>query len=158
MLTEWDHRFLNLAHHVGRWSKDQSTQVGCVIIGPHREIRAIGYNGFPRGIDDSPGSIRNERPAKYLWTEHAERNAIYQAARIGLTVMGCTMYVPWFPCMDCARAIVQVGIARLVAIRPNTSDSKWGEQFANAITLLQEAGVKLELSDEAVDSSGGQHD
>jgi deoxycytidylate deaminase len=60
--------------------------------------------------------------------------------------------------MDCARAIVQVGIARLVAIRPNTSDSKWGEQFANAITLLQEAGVKLELSDEAVDSSGGQHD
>src|SRR5882724_1578597 len=107
VLTEWDRRFLDLARHVGQWSKDQSRQVGCVIVGPSREIRAIGYNGFPRGADDSPDSLRNTRPNKYLWTEHAERNAIYQAARIGITVSGCTMYLPWFPCMDCARAIVQ---------------------------------------------------
>ena len=144
MLTEWDRRFLDLARHVGQWSKDQSRQVGCVIVGPSREIRAIGYNGFPRGADDSPDSLRNTRPNKYLWTEHAERNAIYQAARIGITVSGCTMYLPWFPCMDCARAIVQVGISRLVALQPDASEKVWGEQFLAAKELLDEASVEIQ--------------
>jgi hypothetical protein len=83
-----------------------STRVGCVIVGTHKEIRAIGYNGFPRGVDDDRDA-RHERPVKYKWTEHAERNAIYSSARAGISIDGCTMYLPWFPCMDCARAIVQ---------------------------------------------------
>src|SRR5271166_5144739 len=114
MSVDWDSRFLDLARYVGQWSKDRSRKVGCVIVGPHREIRAIGYNGFPRGIDDDVAD-RHERPSKYLWTEHAERNAIFEAARIGTPLDGCTMYLPWFPCMACARALVQTGIARLVA-------------------------------------------
>jgi dCMP deaminase len=144
LLSEWDRRFLDLARHVGKWSKDQSRQVGCVIVGPSREIRAIGYNGFPRGADDSPDSLRNSRPNKYLWTEHAERNAIYQAARVGITVSGCTMYLPWFPCMDCARAIVQVGISRLIALQPDVSEETWGEQFLAAKELLDEASVEIQ--------------
>src|ERR1700719_2153770 len=121
MSVDWDERFFNLARHVGEWSKDRSRKVGCVIVGPYHEIRGIGYNGFPRGIDDAAFE-RHERPTKYLWTEHAERNAIFQAARIGTPLDGCTMYLPWFPCMACARAIVQVGIARLVALQPDTLD------------------------------------
>jgi dCMP deaminase len=107
-MADWDLRFLRLAEHIGTWSKDRSTRVGCVIVGPHQEIRAIGCNGFPRGADDDLDA-RHARPAKYKWTEHAERNAIYNSARAGISIDGCTMYLPWFPCMDCARAIVQSG-------------------------------------------------
>jgi dCMP deaminase len=143
MLSRWDLRFLELARFVGHWSKDRSRKVGCIIVGPHREIRALGYNGFPRGADDSPDD-RHQRPIKYLWTEHAERNAIYQAARVGIAVQGCTMYLPWFPCMDCARAIVQSGIARLVALRPDSKDPEWGVQFQAALELLEQT-ADLEL-------------
>jgi dCMP deaminase len=145
MTIDWDKRFLDLAQHVGQWSKDRSRKVGCVIVGPHREIRAIGYNGFPRGIDDD-SAARHERPAKYLWTEHAERNAIFQAARIGVSLDGCTMYLPWFPCMACARALVQAGIARLVAARPDTLDPTWGEEFNSALALLKEADIVVDFS------------
>jgi dCMP deaminase len=98
----WDRRFLELAAHIGSWSKDQSAKTGCVIVGPDRLIRSVGYNGFVRGVDDEVDS-RHERPAKYSWTEHAERNAIYNAARIGISLAGATCYVNWFPCADCAR-------------------------------------------------------
>lgn len=144
MSIDWDGRFLDLARHVGQWSKDRSRKVGCAIVGPLRDIRAIGYNGFPRGTDDAP-SERYERPGKYLWTEHAERNAIFQAARSGTALEGCTMYLSWFPCMACARAIVQAGINRLVATRPDTSDPQWGEEFEAAITLLKETNIDVTL-------------
>ena len=76
---KWNSRFMDLARLVAGWSKDTSTKVGCVIIGPDKEIRSTGYNGFPRGVDDTiPAG--HERPAKYDFTEHAERNAIYNAS------------------------------------------------------------------------------
>jgi dCMP deaminase len=147
MLNEWDSRFLELARFVGEWSRDRSRKVGCVIVGSSREIRAIGYNGFPRGADDSADE-RYDRPAKYLWTEHAERNAIFQAARVGIQLEGCTMYLPWFPCMDCARAIVQSGIKRLIAIRPDAGDPEWGAQFQAALALLTETeGLQIDWAD-----------
>src|SRR5262245_49631273 len=124
-MIDWDSRFMRLAEHIGGWSKDRSTRVGCVIVGPNREIRSTGYNGFPRGVEDLVDE-RHSRPAKYKWTEHAERNAIYNAARIGVSIDGCAMYVPWFPCMDCARAIVQSGLSVLVAYRPDLDDPQWG--------------------------------
>lgn len=142
MLTVWDRRFFALAEHVGSWSKDRSRRVGCVIVDRDRGVRAIGYNGFPRGVNESP-EARHARPAKYLWTEHAERNAIYQAARIGVPLAGCSMYLPWFPCMDCARAIVQAGIERLVAFEPDLGDAQWGEHFRAALELLREAKVDV---------------
>jgi dCMP deaminase len=141
-MTDWDTRFMRLAEHIGTWSKDRSTRVGCVIVGPNREIRSTGYNGFPRDIDDT-AEERHARPAKYKWTEHAERNAIYNAARIGVSIQGCTMYVPWFPCMDCARGILQSGISGLVAYRPDMNDPKWGEDFKLAMVLFNEAGVTV---------------
>ena len=131
---------MELALAVGGWSKDRSRKVGCVIVGPNNEIRATGYNGFPRRVDDTPAE-RHERPLKYLWTEHAERNAIYNAAYSGIPLAGSRIYIPWYPCIDCARAIVQAGIVELVAMEPDWHDGQWGEGFHVARQMFDEAGI-----------------
>lgn len=136
----WDARFIQLAECVASWSKDRSRRVGCVVVGPHREVRSLGYNGFPRGVDDEVEG-RHERPAKYRWTEHAERNAVYNATRSGTSLAGCTAYVTWYPCADCARAFVQSGIAVLVSPRPDFDDERWGADFRVVEEMLGEAGV-----------------
>jgi dCMP deaminase len=141
-MADWDNRFMELARHIATWSKDQSRQVGCVIVDPHNIVRAVGFNGFPRGLNDDDES-RHQRPAKYLWTEHAERNAIYSAARSGVPLAGTRMYLPWFPCVDCARAIVQAGIVELYVLIPDLSDPQWGESFIVAKEMLDEAGVRI---------------
>ncbi len=90
-VPSWDAYYLRICRHVASRSKDPNTQIGCVIVGPAHEIRSTGYNSFPRGIrDDVPERLG--RPAKYLWMEHAERNAIYNAARAGTstTTMCCS--------------------------------------------------------------------
>ncbi len=143
-MTDWDSRFMGLARQIGEWSKDRSRRVGCVIVGPNNEVRSTGFNGFPRGIDDDVES-RHERPTKYRWTEHAERNAIYNAARIGTPLEGCRMYIPWFPCMDCARAIVQCGISQLICTEPNSSDAQWAADFAEVPELLREGRVQIKF-------------
>lgn len=145
----WDDYFMTLARHVSARSKDRSRKVGCVIVGPDNEIRSTGYNSFPRGInDDAPE--RHERPEKYLWTEHAERNAIHNAAGAGIALSGCRAFLPWYPCMDCARALVQVGIVEMVATAPDFDDPKWGEDFKRVKTLMNEAGVRVRFVCERV--------
>ena len=74
-MDNWDKRFLDLAEHVAGWSKDPSTQVGCVIVNDKRVVVGLGYNGFPRGVEDTPERL-NDRPTKYLMVQHAEVNAI----------------------------------------------------------------------------------
>lgn len=133
-------RYLDLAKHLAGWSKDRSVGVAAVIVGSSGEVRSFGYNGFPRGVNDDLDE-RHERPAKYLWTEHAERNAIYNAARVGTPIDGCTMYLPWFPCCGCARAIAQSGIRYLVCARPDLTDPRWGKEFEVSLEILTEAGV-----------------
>jgi dCMP deaminase len=116
-LDIWDNRFLDVAANISSWSKDTSTKIGCVIVRDHR-ILSTGYNGFPRGCNDAILE-RYDRPLKYSWTEHSERNCVYNAAREGIPLMGATAYcVGLFPCTDCARALVQVGIVRLVGAQP----------------------------------------
>jgi dCMP deaminase len=141
-MADWDSRFMDLAFSIRSWSKDTGRRVGCVVVGPSNEVRSTGYNGFPRGIGDE-NDPRRDRPAKYAWTEHAERNAIYNAARVGIPLEGCRMYVTWFPCMDCGRAIVQCGIGELVCFEPDLTDPRWGEDFANVLVLFQEARVPV---------------
>lgn len=141
-MANWDQRFMELALHVASWSKDQSTKVGCVVVSPSQEVLALGYNGFPRGLDDDRIE-RHVAPAKYAWTEHAERNAVFSAARVGVSLRGATMYLPWFPCPDCARAIVQSGVKTLVAVEPDHSDPRWGEGFPVADGILRECGVEI---------------
>src|SRR3972149_4666305 len=105
---KWPEFFFALAALAAKKSKDRSTKIGAVVVGPDNEVRSLGYNGFPRGINDDVEE-RHRRPAKYLWSEHAERNAIYNAVRAGICLRGCTMYVHSHPCVDCARAIIQSG-------------------------------------------------
>lgn len=140
MNDKWDRRFIEMAGHIAGWSKDRSRGMGCVIIGPNREIRSAGYNGFPRGVDDTIAS-RHERPTKYLWTEHAERNAIYNAALNGVRLQGCSIYIPWYPCMDCARAIIQVGITRVVCVEPDWDYPEF--HFRDAAAMFNEVGMEV---------------
>lgn len=138
--SELDDYWMRAAKWTGEnYSKDRSRKVGCVIVS--KSGRLHGANHFPDGVEDL--DERHEKPEKYFWTEHAERNAIYEAARVGLSTSQATMYVSWFPCMDCARAIVQSGISTLVAHRPDLSDPKWGEDFQRVGQLLREGGVEL---------------
>lgn len=143
MIEEWDSYFMAIAKEVAKKSKDRSTKVGCVVVGPDNEILTTGYNGFPRGIDDNVEE-RHQRPLKYAWTEHAERNAIYNAARTGTRLKGSRIYLPWFPCMDCARAIVQSGIVEVVCYEPDPQqDERWQESFDNSKRLFDEAEIQV---------------
>lgn len=137
---------MELAELVGSWSKDRSTKVGCVVVGESNQVLSLGYNGFPRGANDTIPE-RHDRPAKYKWTEHAERNAMYNAARTGTNLTGSTIYVPWFPCTDCARGIAQSGISTVVAVNPSEYDAgfmdRWGADFNISCELLTESGVGI---------------
>lgn len=148
MKANWDKRFMNLARHVAEWSKDRNTKVGAVIVDSDNTILSVGYNGFTRGMDDEIDS-RHERPAKYLYTEHAERNAIYNAVRSGVCLKNSKIYLPWFPCTDCARAIINSGIKTVVATEADYDMEKWGGLFKVSYEMLSECGVKIQwYSDE----------
>lgn len=138
--TTWDLRWLQMVNLISSWSKDRSTKVGSVIIDDRNTLVSMGWNGFPRGIDDTI-EARHARPAKYEWTEHAERNAIYNAAATGANVRGCTMYLAWFPCADCARAIIQSGITKVICAEPDWNHHKFN--FKVSREMLEEAGVTL---------------
>jgi len=137
----WDQTFLALAKEVAKRSKDPSTKVGAVIVGPDHEIRSMGYNCFPRGVNDSAPK-RLERPLKYKWVEHSERNAIFNAARVGIPLKGCSMVISWLPCSDCVRAIIQSGIVSIV-VDDISIPSRWREDFVVSMTMLREAGIKI---------------
>ena len=143
-MSSWDVRWMDLAQFVSSWSKDRSRKTGTVIVDARNVLIAVGWNGFPRGLDDEL-SARHERPAKYQWTEHAERNAIYNAAAKGVSTFGCRIYISWYPCADCARAIIQAGITALVVIEPDWQDSKWASDFAVVREMLREAGIACEF-------------
>ncbi len=137
---KWDRRFLELARHISNWSKDPSTKVGCVVVGPDREIRSTGFNGFPRGIADKPERLEN-RELKYPLICHAEENAIMHAARIGVSLRGCVAYVTWPPCTRCARSLLQAGVSEVVYPAGLTIPERWEADFEMSMGMLEEAGV-----------------
>ena len=152
----WDIFYIGLAEMWANKSKDRSTGVGAIIVGPDNEQRSAGYNGFPRGVDDDINH-RHNRPLKYEFTEHAERNAIYNAARMGTPLDGCVMYINWWPlpCPDCARAVIQSGITEVIGPdRPFESNSNgsigvqgkemdWQQAFETTKSMFEEAGIKI---------------
>jgi dCMP deaminase len=133
---------MDLCKVVSSWSKDKTpTRVGCVIVDDRNVVLSLGWNGFPRKVDDNKEE-RHERPLKYRWTEHAERNAIYNAASKGVALRGATLYSSYFPCTDCVRAIIQSGITKLIVTEPNWGDERWGDDFKIAKEMLDEAWVR----------------
>lgn len=146
----WVEYFRELTHVVKKKSKDEKTQIGAIIVGKNKEIVSTGYNSFPRGINDNVQE-RQERPEKYFWFEHAERNAIYNAARIGVSTMGTTMYLSCgIPCTDCTRGIINAGIKRIF-IEPGKNSGaqgeKWAEHEDRSFDMFKEAGVEVNFYD-----------
>jgi dCMP deaminase len=147
----WDAHFLRLTVEHARMSKDPSTQVGAVIVGPDREIRASGFNGFPRGIADTPERL-NDRETKLDLVVHAEMNAVLHAARVGVPVKGCTLYLSamdhtgavWGgpPCVRCTVEVIQAGISSIVSRPFKAVPSRWKDSIEKARQLLTEAGVQ----------------
>jgi dCMP deaminase len=135
---KWDRRFLfERARQIASWSKDPSTQCGAVIYGPHNTTLGEGFNGLPRGLEDKAERLF-ERDTKLKLTVHAEKNAIYHA---GQSVRGASIAVwPFLPCPQCAAAIIQCGIARVVT-QAHASAARWDPDLTREILL--EAGVIL---------------
>lgn len=146
MDSKWDSRFMKLAKEIATWSKDESTHVGSVIIGKHKKPLSFGYNGLPRGVNDNV-TERQTRPAKYYFFEHAERNAIYNSDS---DLEGSTMYVTHFPCAECARAIIQKQISRVVVDSLHGASSSWAtrrpetrDSVLAAIEMFNESSITI---------------
>jgi len=135
-MTDWHKRFLDLCEHIATWSKDPSTKLGSVIVDDKKRIVSVGYNGFPRGVDDRDDRY-NDRPTKYLFVAHAERNALDNAP---MMVDNCTLYVTLLPCNECAKSIIQKGITTVVTYRPTREDVfNWNI----TLSMFNEAGVEV---------------
>ena len=135
-------QYMEIAYATSRFSKDESTQVGAVIVGPTNEVRSLGYHGAPRGCRADEASRGITRPEQYFWYSPAELTAITNAARVGVPLDGSIIVVTHPPCMDCARAIVQAGIKQVVAARPAAEFAeRWIEHTRRVQTLFSECKV-----------------
>lgn len=138
--------FMRQAEQAALKSKDRSSKVGCVIVSQNYRFLVKAYNGFPVGVDDTI-EARHARPEKYFWTEHAERNAIYNAARNGIHLEHCRVYVNWFPCVDCARGLIQVGMTELICYRPDFNHPTFGASFVKAAEIMNSCGIPVTFMD-----------
>jgi len=137
----WKERFIQLAKHISLWSKDPSTKVGAVIVDSKNRIISTGFNGLPRGVTDTHERLNN-RELKYPRIVHAEMNAILNAKS---SVEGCTLYVfPIPPCSECAKAIIQAGIKKVIFRDYGGGVEKWSESFMVSKEMFEESGVKVE--------------
>jgi len=140
-----DSSWLRQCGELSKQSADPDTKVGCVIVGPDGLVRSEACNEVPEGI--LPPFLG--KPEKYDWLEHAERNAIYAAAKEGRRLQGCTMYVDLLPCVECARAIVQSGILEVVVSQQRCEEypgGKYTEKIETAKAILRGAGITLRLA------------
>ena len=141
MIISWDEYFMGLAHLSALRSKDPNTQVGCCIVDNDNKVVSIGYNGMPRGCkdEDMPWErVGDFKKTKYAYVVHAELNAILNSPR---SLKGCTLYVSLYPCNECAKAIIQAGIKKVIY----ESDKYCGTD-GNVVSkrLFDETGVVYE--------------
>jgi len=136
-----DKFFISLCWLLASQSQDEKTKLGAVIVGPDGDIKSTGWNGFPRGIDDSI-LARQERPEKYYWFVHAEHNAILNAGRNGVKLKGTTLYCSAFPCHNCAQAIIQSGIIKVVY---DEVLGGWSNSNNRSLDMFIEANIKTYL-------------
>ena len=145
-MDKWDKRFMDMAVRIGDWSScyQQNTHVGAIIV-KNKRVIATGYNGAPQGIKSCMEKgeclrkklgIESGTRHEICYAVHAEQNAIIQAARVGCSVEGCTLYCTHQPCVICAKIIINSGIERVVY--------KEGYPDYFSLTLFEEAGVRLE--------------
>lgn len=135
-----DGEFMGIARALSILTDDTNTGVGCLIVKDNKII-LHGVNQLPNGVKKT--NERCEKPLKDKWMVHSERNVIYKAAKEGIMTNGCKMYVTYFPCHECSRAIIQAGIKEVVAPKPDLTHQKWGESWATSIEMLNECNVKV---------------
>lgn len=139
---EWDLFFLGMAKYISTKSKDPSTKVGAVIVGPTNRFVSCGWNGLPQKVPDKPEYLNN-RDIKYKKIIHGEINAILFAK--GHTE-GCTLYTfPFLTCSPCSSIVIQSGIVRVVA--PICNNERWQLDFVLARENYKDAGVICEEFD-----------
>ena len=127
-MANWQKRMMDMARHVSTWSKDTSKKVGAVVADCDNTILSLGYNSNPRKSNDEKKE-RFEKPLKYTYVVHAEVNAIYNSSRSGVSLKDATMYVTYFPCHECAKAIINSGVKTVVTYEPDFDHEKWGKSF-----------------------------
>ena len=136
----WDEYFMGIALLSAKRSKDPSTQVGACIVDDENKVVSIGYNGMPRHCDDNKLTWEKgeDLDNKYLYVCHAEFNAILNT-RSGSSLKGTRIYVTLFPCNECAKAIIQVGIKEVIYL-----SDKYENQLSTRASkkLLDVAGIK----------------
>lgn len=138
-MHKWDMRYLYLAKHVSTWSRDPSTKCGAVIVDKHNHVVSIGYNGFPKGIEDLDSRLK-DRPTKLAMTVHAERNALIFAKQ---DIHDCVLYTyPMQCCSECMSMMIQAGITRHVST--SHMPAKWQDSFLIAQDMMSEAKIKFD--------------
>lgn len=145
-MTDWNLRFMDLAKQVSTWSKDPSKKIGAVVVGSKRQILSTGYNGFPRGIEDTDERL-NDRDLKYKYVVHAEMNAIYNATYTGTSLDGASMYIYGLPiCHECAKGIIQVGIKEVFIHRKSLLDKpNWYDSYLKSKEMFDDVGITIKL-------------
>ena len=136
-------RYWPVVDAIGNLSYDPKRKVGALIVDDDGDILSSGFNGFPRGISDDERLL--DQPEKLKLVIHAEQNAIYNAARVGVRIKGSIMLCNLFPCPACAKAIIQAGIKTLHVPNPYdlSRESKWFAGALVSIELFKEAGLTV---------------
>jgi len=150
LMNKWELYYFDVCKTIASKSKDPSTKVGSVIIGEDGEIRSTGWNGFARRVNDLPERYA-DREFKYKLVVHAEYNAICNAARVGIPLRGCSLYVyPLIICNECAKGIIQVGIREVFMYAPVLKDIEklsdnikgWMNTFEITQLMFEEANIR----------------
>lgn len=137
-MDKWIKRYFELAKHVASWSKDPTTQVGSVIVGQDKREIAVGFNGFPSGVEDCDHRLHH-KGMKYIFTQHAERNVLDNAL---FNTKGATLIATKFPCSECAKSIISRKIAKVYS--PQPEGEKWKQDSEFSKIMFHEAGVLWE--------------
>lgn len=124
-----------------KYSCDTSTKVGALIIHPDNYCISRGWNAFPRGVEVT--EERLERPTKYLFTVHAEQNALLNALFMGVSVRDCYLFTTHYPCADCAKLIIQAGISHIF-FAETIDKPMYDTHNAASSEMLSEAGVEVQ--------------
>ena len=139
--VRWDLFFLKMAKTASEMSKDPSSQVGAVIARDQIPL-SVGYNGFVRGMSDDAKRLE-DRETKYTYTEHAEKNAIFNAARAGVDIRQSTIYSTHVVCCECAKAVCQSGITRVVYLTNEEFEERWADSITHSKAMFAEVGVTV---------------
>ena len=148
----WDQYFMNLVYLIAMRSEDPMTKIGAVIVSSDNVLISSGYNGLPRGVVATPERL--QRPTKYPFMVHGEANALHLAGRRGQSCEGAKLYTQGLPCTECAKAIIQHGISKIIIDKDYTitNSEKWEQEAKISKEMFDDAripiqSIKVELVD-----------